>query len=292
MATLNILADEIAGALDRPFDYMFKERIKSIFRHEVATFIRQSLNKDGLVEQFKSKFGAIIAVIDDSSISIGTNVNVLRTVNKVARPVRYKTDDPFSWVGKPDGSIIYIYTKLPELPYADLQFSYSRYPTRYIYTNDYIYIYNGQWAIEGAITSIVNYTIVTGTVLVTSINHKLSTSDSVTLSGTTLYDGIYTITVIDIDTFYISKAYTVDITTGSWARNYTNLSIAIEGSYPLGDVFDDTIENSLNNKVFSDNTILPLPEDIIQAIKLKLLKGELSIIDNTDRIKAGHIDNA
>ena len=289
MATLRIIADEIGDALDRPFDFMFKERIKSIFRHEAATMIRQSVDKDGLTDHFKTTFSAGLSVVDDSSLPCGTTCGAIRTTNKLANPIRYKTDDPFSYVGNKDGTIVYIYTKRTELPYADLTEVYLAKPRRYVYENGYAYIKMG--GVCGSITVVADYSAtVAGTILVTSTAHDLVTGDKITISGTTSYNDDFTITKVDADTFYITDIY-VASETGDWIRDVTDECLNIEGAFNMGDVFANTKENRLNSNVFTDDTELPLPEDLIQTIKLKLLQGELSITDSDDKIKAQHIDN-
>ena len=102
MASLKLIADEISDALARPFDDMFKERIKSIFRHELATVIRQQINKYGLSNQFKSNFQ--VTCIESSPVvtslySIDTTDNWYRSENKIPTPIRYESDDPFTFVG-------------------------------------------------------------------------------------------------------------------------------------------------------------------------------------------------
>lgn len=290
MATLRLIADEIGDALARPFDWMFKERIKSIFRHEAATLVRQAINKDGLSDHFKTKFTAGIEVVDDTSLPCGSDCGVIRTSNKLAKPIRYNSDEPFSWIGTPDGKVVYIYTKLTELPYADLTEPYQAHPIRYHYQNGYVYIDD---ATCGSITAVADYTAtVAGTVLVTtSVDHKLKTGYNITISGTTSYNGDYTVTVVSNTTFYITDTF-VASETGSWIRKLaSDECISIEGSYPLGDVFESTPEAALNSSVFNDDTELPLPDDLIQAIKLKLLSGELSITDDKDKAIDSHIDN-
>ncbi len=290
MATLNVIADEIIGALDRPFDDQFKARVKSAFRHEAATIVRQAIDKDGLTDHFKTRFNVAISVVDDSSLICGSACGSIRSTNSIAPPTRYKTDDPFSFVGNADGTVVYIYTNLTELPYADLTEVYDNNPIRYVYDNGYIYVKMGGPC--GTIESIVDYdATVTGTILITSSGHNLRTSDDIIISGTVDYDGDYSITKVDADTFYVTIAHVTDEVSGTWKRDVEDDCLSIEGSYPLGEVFDKTNENRLNDNIFNDDTELPLPEDLIQAIKLKLLDGELSIIDSNDKIQNTHSDN-
>jgi hypothetical protein len=287
MATLKLIADEIGDALNRPFDWMFKERIKSIFRHEAATIIRQAIDKDRMDSHFKTKFIVDISIVDDSNIPCGSSCGTIRSTNKIAPPIRYKTDEPFTFVGKSDGTVVYIFTNLTELPYADLTTPYGNHPIRYVYQNGYIYIKDG--GLCGTITNVTECE--TGGVLVTSINHGLKTGYTIHLV-TPHYDGNYIVGVIDDNTFSIVETYTVDDTSGSWTRVLANdACISVEGAYPFGDMLGDTVEGKLNPSIITDTTELPIPEDLIQAIKLKLLSGELSILDNKDKAPDTNLDN-
>ena len=288
MATLQLIADEIAGSLGRDFDDMFKERIKSIFRHEAYAIVRQAINKDGISDQFKSRFTASISIVDDSSIPCGSECGVIRT-NKLPVPTRYNTDDPFTFIGSADGRVVYIYTKVTELPYVDLNEPHLAHPIRYYYQNGYVYIVDG--AICGTVTSFADYSeTVAGTILVTSTAHGLKTGHKITFV-TPDYVSTYTITRVSADTFYITETYTSNYT-GVWNRILDNdACISIEGVYTLGDVFASTPEAVLNGKILTDETELPLADDLIQTIKLKLLDGELSIIDDKDKIQPQNIDN-
>lgn len=291
MATLNKLADEIGDALNRPFDWMFKERIKEIFRHEAATSVRQAINKDGNQDQFKTRFSAAVAVYNNME-TYNVGYNVYRTVDQLPTPIRYSTDDPFTYVGTTNNRLAFIYTKPEELQYADLSPTYTNYPTRYTYSNSYIYLHNTMFAVQGDITSITDYsTTVAGTVLIVSAAHKLITGNTITITGTTNYNSDYSVTVINKDSFYVTATYVEDEIVGEWIITSAVPYIAIEGAFLLGDVFDQTIENRLSNKFFNDDTTIPLPEDLIQGIKMKLLSGELSILDNRDKAPDTHLDN-
>ena len=68
----------------------------------------------------------------------------------------------------------------------------------------------------GSITAIANHhSTVSGTILVTSADHGLSTSDSITVSGTTDYNGTFTVTKVSKDTFYYTETYSSS-QTGTW----------------------------------------------------------------------------
>ncbi len=69
----------------------------------------------------------------------------------------------------------------------------------------------------GTITAFADYSAtVTGTVKVTDATHGLSTGNTITISGTTNYNGNYSITKIDDDSFYITATW-VATETGAWA---------------------------------------------------------------------------
>lgn len=291
MATLNKLADEIGDALNRPFDWQFKERIKEIFRHECATSVRQAINKDGNQDQFKTRFSAAIAVYNNME-SYNVGENIYRTVDQLPTPIRYSTDDPFTYVGTTNNRSAFIYTKPEELVYADVSNVYTNYPTRYTYRNDYIYLHNTLFAVQGDISSIVDYNdTIVGAILITSSAHKLITGNTIEITNTVNYDSTYSVTVVDKDSFYVTATYIEDEIVGEWIVTSAVEYIAIEGAFLLGDVFDQTIENRLSNKFFNDDTTIPLPEDLIQGIKMKLLSGELSILDRLDKAPDTHLDN-
>jgi hypothetical protein len=226
MATLKLIADEISDALNRPFDDMLKLRIKSIFRHELATIVHQQVNKYGIHDQFKSSFISIFRLTYDSNNIYSENDSTLwfKSINKIPKPVRYNTDDPFTYVGDPSGQLPYLYTKLSEFRYTQYLPSHQqlwqipnnntvKLPYRYFYQDDYI--------------------------------------------------------IINLD--------------GN--KDETSIPVLIEG------LFIGTPNAIENGEVWNDNIEFPMPEDLIQVVKERLLKGELSIIDDKDKIKSEHIDN-
>jgi len=225
MATLKLIADEISDALNRPFDDMLKMRIKSIFRHELATVIHQQLDKYGFNDHFRTSFVAqfVQTYPKNNPFSEEDDTSWYKSLNKIPKPVRYHTDDPFSYVGDPSGELPYIYTKLAELRYTNVLQSHQqvwqlpsdqtkvKLPYRYFYDNDN---------------------------LIVNLN--------------------------DVD------------------ENVIN--VLIEGA------FVGTPNSIESDSVWDDTIEFPMPEDLIQTVKERLLKGELSIIDDKDKIKSEHID--
>lgn len=69
----------------------------------------------------------------------------------------------------------------------------------------------------GAITAYADYSgTVAGTVLVSDAGHGLSTGDIITIRGSTNYNGIFAVTVVSVDTFYITNTWVVDDGASDW----------------------------------------------------------------------------
>ncbi len=72
----------------------------------------------------------------------------------------------------------------------------------------------------GTITAFADYSAtVAGTVLVTDASHGLATGNSITIAGTTSYNGTYTVTYVGANTFYITATW-VATETGTWTQNH------------------------------------------------------------------------
>ena len=62
---------------------------------------------------------------------------------------------------------------------------------------------------------------------VTSTAHGLTTDDRITISGTTTYDGTYSITLVDANTFTISATNSTSTETGSWVSLFVDNGLRI-----------------------------------------------------------------
>lgn len=87
----------------------------------------------------------------------------------------------------------------------------------------------------GAITAFADYSgTVPGTVLVTDVGHGLLTGMTVTILGTTNYNGTFTITKVSNDTFYITDTWVADDATGNWYMgSYLKADVGSAGTYRL-----------------------------------------------------------
>ena len=62
---------------------------------------------------------------------------------------------------------------------------------------------------------------------VTSASHGLTTDDRITISSTTSYDGTYSITLVDVNTFTISATNSTSTETGSWVSLFVDDGLRI-----------------------------------------------------------------
>lgn len=146
MATLNQLASKIANHLNKPFDHELKERIKDSYRFYRAERIRQSIEKSGIDDTLKVSYAVdleLVDIADDCVLTVGCSM--LKSVNKVVKPIRYKTDEPFTFVGTLDG-IPFIYSDISSINYMKYLPNIGK-AIYYYYENDYI-IVKGNTKIE------------------------------------------------------------------------------------------------------------------------------------------------
>jgi len=237
MATLNKIADDILGTLDRPNDVQFKERIKYVFINELASVLRQEINKRQISDDMKQTYVAPIELILNGDLpnEVDSTDIVYRTTNPVSKPVRYNTDDPFVSVKFISTNKHYIYIKnVSEYLYRasfDLnRFNSDGVPIYYSYRNGYIYLHN--------------------------------------LENTPYYDS----ETEDLDT--------------------RDKFIVIIGVHNVFDFLNSiTIEADTYNLGEGDDVELPIADDIIQLIKIKLLSSDFALVDNRDKVIPTHIDN-
>lgn len=88
-----------------------------------------------------------------------------------------------------------------------------------------IYKYSG--TTSGAISAFADYSgTVAGTVKVTDVAHGMQTDNTVTIIGTTSYNGTFVITKIDANNFYITDTWVANDATGTWTGETLTLETA------------------------------------------------------------------
>lgn len=109
MATLNQLGSIISNILGKPGDHNIQERAKDACKTLFATFIRQSIEKNGIDEVLKVSFNArLIEVpltdIENTYAGLGAHTMIMTTENRIPTPVRIHNDAPF----------LHVYTELDD----------------------------------------------------------------------------------------------------------------------------------------------------------------------------------
>jgi hypothetical protein len=98
-----------------------------------------------------------------------------------------------------------------------------------------------------------------GSVTVTSAAHGLASGDKVTISGTTNYDGTYTLTAAATNTFTITATWVADDATGDWEAQFACAPKAISTLGSAATAGADTL--TLGSTV----TTAPTSGDLIQV---------------------------
>lgn len=142
MGKISELAQKIADNIDRSWDDMLKERLKSDIVSYRATIIRREHDKTGMfADTLVHEISLDLIKVDANECGAPTDCNVLRTKFKVPKPVRVKGNSNFQYVGSLNGTRPFGYIKPEELGY--LQYSrYSNEYGRYTYVNGYIYVFH------------------------------------------------------------------------------------------------------------------------------------------------------
>jgi len=142
MATLRKIAHQIADSINRPFDTMLYYRLRDYIIQESATLLQQTMDKDGVDKEYVATQIIPMMIVNASELRNEiTSDKILRSVNKIHTPVRYKNYTPFVYVGTRDGghafSFInnYVNKYHHHLPYVGEQITYD-------FMNKHLYVYN------------------------------------------------------------------------------------------------------------------------------------------------------
>lgn len=139
--TLNQGADRIAYALGEPTNYVLKENIKFSLIYYRALFIRRDIAANGQSDEFLQSFNSPLIKVDKGdNCYYELGCDVLRTENKIPKPIRLKTDVPFKFVGTPTGKP-FAYSEFEEVQYRCANKFTANEPV-FAYINEYIYVYN------------------------------------------------------------------------------------------------------------------------------------------------------
>jgi len=142
MATLNEIADLVAGRLDDPLNEVLKESIKFSVKYYRATLIRRDVAKNGDSLHFLQTLKVKLKRVDKADSCIASlGCPILRSENKIPNPIRLNSDEAFNFVGSVGRQKGFTYTRLEELPYTTY-LEFNALEVRYEWINGYLYIFN------------------------------------------------------------------------------------------------------------------------------------------------------
>ena len=142
--TLNQLAASIANQLRQPFNHELQERIKDLFKEEMALYIRRSIKEHGIDDGLKLSYTAKLKYVNELNDPVEDDKNkakLLRTQFRIPTPVRIKNDSPFTFVGTANRRIgiakrnVREHTLMHSFSSTGISFSYD-------YINGHIYVYD------------------------------------------------------------------------------------------------------------------------------------------------------
>lgn len=142
MASLRQLATRVINNIGEEFNIPLYERVKDMLITARAEMLQQSIDKRGAItDHYRQRYTVRLQKTDAADTCvINANCTILRTVNKIATPLRYTTDTPFLFVGSIDGKLTFTYAKRSEIQYVT-SMKYISKAIRYVYLNNYIYVY-------------------------------------------------------------------------------------------------------------------------------------------------------
>lgn len=144
MASLNQLASRIARIVREPYNHELLERIKDGIKDLRATRLRQSIERNGIDKFYELTYTAPLQLVDKAdNCLVDVDCDILRSVNPIAEPVRYKTDVPFTFVGSPDGIEFTFLNDLSKHRHMK-HLKYMGETFFYYFRNGYLYLLNAK----------------------------------------------------------------------------------------------------------------------------------------------------
>jgi len=140
MASLNQYGEEIIESVGLPFDIPLFTRAKDLFKQARAERIRQSIERNGVDEIFVQKYIAKLIKVDNiDDCQVQSGCLIMRTENKIPKPIRYKSDSPFIFVGSPTANKEYLHVKGFTSKFVQhTRFVYKK--ITYEYIDEYLYL--------------------------------------------------------------------------------------------------------------------------------------------------------
>lgn len=143
MATVNDIVLQVADNTDKSFDVMFKERIKDLVLIGISKYIKQSIDNNGISDEFISTQEVELIHVNELEVCDGANQGcvILRSKNKVLKPISNTGSEPFINVSTYNGVIVAMQTTLSGK--KNQKFArYTHSVIMYEYRQGYIFLYN------------------------------------------------------------------------------------------------------------------------------------------------------
>ena len=111
MASLNQYASRVAHIVGQPDNLSLKERIKDMIKDYFAKYIIQSIDKNGMNDNYKLSLTISLNPVESSKVGTGGDAYYTEyiTSTKIPKPMNIKNDSPFISVCIPNSSKIFSY---------------------------------------------------------------------------------------------------------------------------------------------------------------------------------------
>ena len=144
MADLNKIVYNIAGPLGRTNDNVFLNQLKYNIDYYRAMLLRRDEERNSFLhDHFIQDLGVVKMISVDAAedCNLKLNCSILRTIDKIPSPVRFKNKNLFHYVGAIDKKTVFMEVEDASIEYMTLS-PYSGNKPMYFYRNGYIYVIN------------------------------------------------------------------------------------------------------------------------------------------------------
>ena len=141
MASLNQEVLIIADAAGQPFNQPFKERVKALLITGYSKYAKQEATKYGIQDQYIASYKIDLEKVPlVGECTEPGPCKVLRSVNKIIKPINYRASEPFVAVTTENGVLVAIKTTRSASKHQKFaKFGHST--VMYEMRNDYLYVY-------------------------------------------------------------------------------------------------------------------------------------------------------
>ena len=142
MASLKEITQQIADTVGKPYDNATKKRIQSLLIMGRGKYVKQQIAKYGVDGRYAGQTNVAMEKVKiGETCGNESGCYILRSVNKIPRPIMYRSSEPFINVSSDNGQIIAIKTTRTNQKHVKFTRYIHSIPT-YDYRNGYLYVYN------------------------------------------------------------------------------------------------------------------------------------------------------